>query len=180
MTAASSAAPLRQVGIVLAVLGVFSLIAPIVTGVAVSLLVGIALLVAGLTKIVRVARSGSWKEHLEDSLLGGVASLGGLIMIARPLLFLAAITLVLLIYFVASGLLLIAWWRRLRPMPGSGSILVTGVATLLLALLVGLEWPLSGRWAVGTLVGVHLVLYGGSLIAIASAVKSGSRTETAD
>ena len=59
----------RTVGIVLVVLGAAALIAPAVAGALVSLIVGIVLLAAGLSKIVRIFRTKSWKRHWEDVLL---------------------------------------------------------------------------------------------------------------
>ena len=37
------------------------------------------------------------------------------------------------------------------------------------------QFPLSGVWAVGTLVGVHLLMSGWALVAIGGAVKSAAR-----
>ena len=88
-------------------------------------------------------------------------------IIARPLLGLSVIALSLAIYFGVSGLLQIVWWWRLRRALNSLWMLLAGLATLILAVLIGVEWPLSGFWAVGTLVGVHLLFGGTSLIALA-------------
>jgi uncharacterized membrane protein HdeD (DUF308 family) len=167
----------RTVGIVLIVLGAAALIAPAVAGTLVSLIVGIVLLAAGLSKIVRIFRTKSWKRHWEDVLLSVLAIVAGGVVIARPLVGLSAITLSLILYFALSGLFQVVWWWRLRRALSSLWMLLAGVVTLLLAVLIGIEWPLSGLWAVGTLVGVHLVFAGASLVALGSP-SAGSRPPT--
>jgi len=44
-----------------------------------------------------------------------------------------------------------------------------------LALLIWNQWPLSGVWAIGTLVGIQLVFSGMSMIAVGSFVKDAAR-----
>jgi uncharacterized membrane protein HdeD (DUF308 family) len=39
-----------------------------------------------------------------------------------------------------------------------------GIVALLLGILLWRQWPFSGIWAVGTLVGVHLLFDGSSLL----------------
>jgi uncharacterized membrane protein HdeD (DUF308 family) len=167
----------RTVGIVLLVLGAVALITPAVAGTLVSLVVGIVLLAAGFSKIVRIFRTGSWREHWEDVLLSFLAIVAGAVIVARPLVGLSVITLSLTVYFAVSGIVQVVWWWRLRPAFSVLWMFLSGVATLLLAVLIGVEWPLSGLWAVGTLVGVHLVFAGASLVALGSP-SAGSRGPT--
>jgi uncharacterized membrane protein HdeD (DUF308 family) len=50
-------------------------------------------------------------------------------------------------------------------------MLLSGVLALVLAGLILSEWPLSGLWAVGVLVGVDLLMTGASMIALALTLK---------
>ncbi len=47
-------------------------------------------------------------------------------------------------------------------------MLVGGIATLALAFMIGSDWPFSGAWAIGVLVGVRLLFAGWSMIALGS------------
>jgi uncharacterized membrane protein HdeD (DUF308 family) len=49
--------------------------------------------------------------------------------------------------------------------------LFSGIVTVLLGILLLAEWPLSGAWALGTLVGVNLLFSGFAMISIGSAAK---------
>jgi uncharacterized membrane protein HdeD (DUF308 family) len=163
---------IRIVGIVLLVLGVLAVIVPAFAGTLVSLVVGIVLLAAGLSKIIRIYRTKAWK-HWEDVLLSVLAILGGGLIVAKPLVGLAAITLSLVAYFAISGIVQLLWWWRLRRAVSALWTLLAGVVTLLLAVLMGIGWPVSGLWAVGTLVGIHLLFGGASLITLASPPRAG-------
>ena len=45
-------------------------------------------------------------------------------------------------------------------------MLASGVITLVLGAIIWRQWPLSGLWAVGILVGVDMLLTGASLLAL--------------
>jgi len=51
-------------------------------------------------------------------------------------------------------------------------MLFSAVMGVLLGILLLKEWPLSGLWAIGTLVGINLVFSGFSIISIGSAARS--------
>jgi len=148
--------------------GILALGAPLVVGTTATMLVGIALLVGGLFETV-TAFSASPARSRFASLLGGLLSVvcGGLVL-ARPLLGLAVLTLVLAAYFLVDGLLRIALAFQLKPLRGWGLTLVGGFVTCLLAAMIWSKWPLSGVWAIGTLVGIRLLFSGGSLLALGS------------
>jgi uncharacterized membrane protein HdeD (DUF308 family) len=50
-------------------------------------------------------------------------------------------------------------------------MLFSAVMGVLLGFLLLREWPLSGTWAIGTLVGVNLVFSGFSMISVGSAAR---------
>lgn len=54
-------------------------------------------------------------------------------------------------------------------------MLANGVITLLLGWMLWRQWPLSGAWAIGVLFGVQLLMTGGSLLAIGSALRGATR-----
>jgi len=81
------------------------------------------------------------------------------------------LTLLLVIWFVASGgLQLIAAWC-LRGLPGAGWLLIGGVLSIVLAALVALDLPSSAAWAIGLLVGINLVFWGTRALIAASLLK---------
>lgn len=153
-------------GVILLILGMLALAAPMVSGLAVAISVGIILLLGGIIEIAFAFQARSWGKGLMSVLLGGFSLVGGLVMLARPVLGLASLTLVLAIYFVVDGLTHIVGSFQVKPAPGWGWVLFGGIVSLLLGLLIWNQWPLSGAWAIGVLIGLRLILVGWSMIAL--------------
>lgn len=156
-------------GVATIILGSLAVIAPFITGITVATIVGIVVLAAGLCRLVFAFKAESFKRGAWTFLLGIVgAAVGGMIL-ARPLLGLASITILLIGYLLFEGVTEIFSSFRLRPVKGWGWLLFSGIAALALGILLWREWPVSGAYAVGILVGIHLIFAGWSMIAVGSA-----------
>ena len=59
----------------------------------------------------------------------------------------------------------------MRSMRGSGWILVDGIVTLLLGGLIYIHWPSSSMWAIGTLVGVSMIISGVTRVMLSLTVR---------
>ena len=84
-------------------------------------------------------------------------------MFVTPILSLFGLTGLLMAYFVADGAFAIISGVRGRPEPGWGWVIVSGIASIVLAVLLWREWPASGAYAVGLLVGIRLIFSGWSI-----------------
>ena len=151
-------------GIVLMILGILAVLAPWAAGLAVQAVVGFVMIGAGITWTVFSFHAKSWGSGLWEALVGVLAVISGVIMLAHPLVSLAILTLVLAAYFTAAGVLKMIFAFQLKPMPGWGWVFFNGVVSILLGVLITYQWPFSGAWAVGILVGVDLLIAGFSLI----------------
>jgi uncharacterized membrane protein HdeD (DUF308 family) len=170
-----SVAWLITLGILLLVLGVVCIVSPLVSGMAVELLVGGVMLVAGVAKLFHAGRARSWGSGMGEFLLGMFTALAGLLLLAHPLAGLAFLTLLLAGFFFLEGIAQFVIAFRLRPLAGWLWVLFGGLLSFLLAVLIYVNWPLSGAWAVGTLVGIQILYNGWSLIAIGLAVRNDLR-----
>ena len=170
-TISKSAKTAKWVGIVMIIAGVLALIAPMAAGLSISMLIGGLFIVSGVFQLLVVFRSGSFARELLLGLLGVLGIMAGVYMIAQPGLALATLTLFLSGYFIASGVLQIVAAFQARSEKGWGWVLFGGLVSILLGAMIWSQFPLSGIWAVGTLVGIHLIFSGMTLLAIAGAVK---------
>jgi uncharacterized membrane protein HdeD (DUF308 family) len=93
-------------------------------------------------------------------LIGIVYVIAALYMLVLPVAGVVALTLVLACYIGVSGIFELAVFSRLRVKRGAIWFLINGIASLLLAGLILFHWPSSSLWAVGTLVGISLMLSG--------------------
>lgn len=158
-------------GIVEVVIGVVAIMAPGLTGVAVTLMVGVLLMLGGFARILASIKAGSFGAGALGILAGGFAIIAGVVSIASPRVGLAALTLILAFYFFVDGINRLAMGFTMKPASGWAWMAVGGVLTLILGLLILAEWPVSGEWAVGTLVGIHFLFTGVSMISIGISAK---------
>jgi uncharacterized membrane protein HdeD (DUF308 family) len=63
---------------------------------------------------------------------------------------------------------------QMRPVDGWGWFLVDAIVTVLIGVLILSRWPTSSLWAIGTLVGVSVLMSGISRIMIASKIRGGA------
>lgn len=153
-------------GIATLILGILCLVAPGISGVSVTILVAILLIAAGIARLFFAFQAKSLGKGALTFLFGGVSVLCGVIMIAKPVLGLASLTMVLAAYFVADGIVELIAAFKVKPVKGWGWMLFGGILSLVLAGMIVYEWPVSGLWAIGVLVGVRLIFAGWSMIAL--------------
>lgn len=163
------------VGILLAIAGILALMAPLVAGLSIAITVGVLLVVSGIFRMFFAFRMGSLGPGLLVFIVGLLSALAGLYMLARPAMALATITLVLAAFFIVSGAFEIVWAFRLRPIKGWGWALFSGIVALALGVMIWRQFPVSGIWAVGTLVGIHMIFGGSSIASLCSATRSAAK-----
>ena len=158
-------------GALLIVFGVLAIGSPLLAAIAISVIIAWLIMFAGAVHVVlafHTHRAGSlvWK------LLVGLAYLlFGAYVIMHPLLGVASLTLVLAALFLIEGILDIILFFRMRPLRGSSWVLMDGVVTVLLGLLIYVHWPSSSAWAIGTLVGVSMIISGITGVMLSLAVR---------
>jgi len=162
-------------GILMAIAGVLAIISPFIAGLSVTIVVGFLLLVTGVSRLFLAFKMGSFGRGLLVFVLGLLTLVAGGYMVARPNMGLATLTLFLAAYLFVQGIFEIVWAFRLRPVKGWGWTLFSGISSLLLGILIWAQFPVSGMWAVGTLVGVHMIFAGSATASIGSAARSGAK-----
>jgi uncharacterized membrane protein HdeD (DUF308 family) len=163
---------LHWLGIALIALGVVAVLAPVVAGSALVIVIGFIMFIAGIVPIVRELKAEPSKERTMGLILGTITALAGIAVIGHPLFGLAFLTLLLVIYFVVEGVSKIVVSFRYKPAAGWTWLLASGVLSLIFGLLIWNQWPVSGMWAVGVLVGLNLLGTGLALVTLASTLKS--------
>jgi uncharacterized membrane protein HdeD (DUF308 family) len=145
-------------------MGVLAMAAPMATGIAVTVVVGVILLAAGLTQTMFAFKAERFGEGVLKFLFGGISIVAGAMVISEPLVGLASLTMVVAIYFVLDGITSIIGAFSWKPLKGWGWMLFGGVAAIALAWMILSDWPVSGAWAIPLLVGIRLIFRGWSLI----------------
>ena len=162
-------------GIVIAIAGVLAVISPMVAGLSVTIAVGVLLLASGVSRLFLAFKMGSFGRGLLVFLLGALTLVVGGYLIARPGMGLATLTLVLAAYLFVEGAFEIAYAFRLRPIKGWGWTVFSGIAALVLGIMIWRQFPVSGMWAVGTIAGIHMIFAGSSTASLSSAARSAAK-----
>lgn len=167
-------------GIGIAIAGVLAVISPLIAGLSVTIAVGVLLVVSGVSRLFLAFKMGSFGRGLLMFVLGVLTLLAGGYMVARPGMGLATLTLVLAAYLFVDGVFEIIYAFRLRPIQGWGWTLFSGIASLVLGIMIWRQFPVSGIWAVGTIAGIHMIFAGSSIAALSRAArKSAKQAEAA-
>ena len=166
-----STASLTLIGVLLIVFGLMAIGTPAVAGKAVVQVIGVVLLITGIIQIVSGLRIEGMSHKLPPLILGAVVVFCGVGLLSEPWIGMKYISLLMAIFFVVEGVWKIIAAFSYRPVSGWLLMLGSGVIALLLGLMIWNQWPLSGLWAIGILVGVDLMTTGISMIALASTVR---------
>ncbi len=165
------------IGAVIAALGVFAFISTGIAGLATILFFGVLLAGGGLLEVIegfRNRRRGSLVLHVLSGILAVVV--GG-ILLFRPVAGLAALSLLLGGFFIASGL-----FRGITAMVDRyerwGFDLFYGVVAVVLGIVVFANWPAVSLWLVGALVGVELLARGIAIMGVSLVVRRELRRAT--
>ena len=146
--------------VVFILLGMIAIIEPGVAGLAVTILVGWLLIFGGVAHLVAAFSGGGAGRVLWQVLIGIVYILGGVYFLTHPLLALGTLTLLLAAIILTEAVFEVISYFRMRGEGGSGWLLLNALITLLLGGLIWFHWPSSSAWAIGTLVGVNLLMTG--------------------
>jgi uncharacterized membrane protein HdeD (DUF308 family) len=157
--------------IVFIVLGFMAIAEPVVAGLAVAVLVGWLLIFGGVTHLIAAFSGGEAGRVIWQVIVGIIYVIGGVYFLTHPLLGLGTLTLFLAGIILAEAVLELITYFRTRNEGGSVWLLVNGLVTLLLGGLIWVHWPSSSVWAIGTLVGVNLLMTGISRLMVGMAAR---------
>ena len=157
------------IGALLAVLGVLAMMAPLISGIAVTVLVGILMIAGGLMQTFFAFKAESFGKGVLVFLFGGLGVVAGVIILMTPQTSLAFLTMLVAAFFVASGITDIVLGFKKKPEEGWGWLVFSGGLSVLLGLLIMAEWPFSGLWVIGFFVGLRMLVSGWVLMALGRA-----------
>lgn len=156
-------------GIILIIMGACALAAPVVVGAVTVMIIGGFMVIAGLAECFHALRTATVLSRITWLLMGLVTLISGVLVMAHPIFGLSFLTLLLAAYFFADGLMKIV--AAFNFAVYRGRFIFGGILSFILADLIWLNWPLSGGWAIGVLVGINLIFTGMLVLAVREELK---------
>jgi uncharacterized membrane protein HdeD (DUF308 family) len=157
--------------VLMIVAGLLAIAAPVIAGLAVTTLVGWLLILSGVLHLAFAWRSVGAAGVLWEAFVGIVYGAIGIYLLANPVAGLVSLTFALALYLLIEGLLEFVLAFELRPLRGSGWLVVDGVITVLLAIAIWVSWPGGAVWALGTLVGISMFFSGITRLMFAMSIR---------
>jgi len=146
-------------GIILILVGAYCIWAEMAATLASMVVLGAVLIVAGVVRLISVFMARSIGYGILLLLAGIFELIVGLILIEYPAIGALTITLFIAILLIVGGVFRFfsALWFR---MPQYEWVAFSGIASLILGILLWVQWPVSALWFIGFAVGVSLIFDG--------------------
>lgn len=160
-----------MVGILLIIAGLCAISLPLVAGIAASLVVAWLLIIAGVVHLFFGWHTRSAGAVIWKVLVGVAYLVAAFYILDHPGRGLLTLTLILAFYLLIEGILEGVIYFHLRRRPGAGWFLFDAVITVILSFMIFRSWPFSSAWAIGTLVGISILFSGITRLSHAFAVR---------
>lgn len=132
---------------------------------------GFLLIVLGVLEGIHSFKINLWSNFFLHLFLSLLYIIGGGFILYDPTTSAINLTLLLAIFFVVSGILKIIF-ASTQVVANKGWLILNGILTFILGIMIWQQWPFSGLWALGTLLGIDMLFTGWGLIMLAFGAKN--------
>lgn len=153
-------------GILSIFVGFFAIGSPLLFSVVIAQLIGIFALVSGIIALF-LAIFGKHQGHrVLEAVLGVIRIAAGIVLLRCVASSLAVITLIIAIFFVIEGVHALVGAIQMRAHKGWVWTLISGLAAIILGLMVWVRWPSDSAAVIGLLYGINSIFWGSSVLAL--------------
>jgi uncharacterized membrane protein HdeD (DUF308 family) len=156
-------------GVLIIALGIFLVAYPFLTAAATVLMLGVILMAEAVVELVLAFRFRSAGDFFLKLLSAAIFGITGFLLLTRPLSGVAVLTLLVGSMLLVQGIVLVVLAFQVKD--NRGWLVFDAAVTLLLSFMILGRWPSSSIWAVGTLVGIAVIMRGVTRIATALALR---------
>lgn len=160
------------VSVIMIILGFLAIVMPSATGIAVSVIVGWVIVLAGFMHFAYAFAAPGAGSFLWRMLISVIYIAGGSYLLLNAPFTLGALTMAVAVIFIMEGIFQIVAFFQVRELPGAGWLIFDGILSIVLGGLIAYQWPNSSNWAIGTLVGANLLFSGFSRLFYSTAAKN--------
>ena len=143
--------------------GVFALLYPAISSVAVVLVLGWLLIISGLVQGIGLIGARHVPHFWLQLISVALCVVVGLLLVRNPGGGLLTLTLLLIVYFFVEGVSKMIFALTIKPFPNWGWVLASGLIGVLLAIVLLNSMPVTAAWLIGLLLGIQLISEGAAL-----------------
>lgn len=164
-------------GVALMLVGLLAMVRPGMASLAIEQLIGIVFIVSGVVLLFSAA-FGKAKQHRAFDVLSSVLRvLVGVVLIAKALAGVIALTIIVAAAFIVEGVFGLVFAFKLRGKnPAWGWMLANAIAAFVLGGMLLAKFPTDAAWAIGLLFGINCAFLGVSLVMFAVAMPRADET----
>lgn len=170
---------LMAMGVVVTVLGIAGLYMAGALTIASLWWFGVLTIAGGGLTLADAFRAEGWKAKLWEMLIALLYIAAGIVMLVNPGASAVWFTLFIAAFLFASGIFRIITGFQIRDqVKGWGWTVFGGIASVVLAIMIWAQWPVSGLWVIGMFVAMEMIMQGTSMVSIALAAKASKNRQT--
>lgn len=158
-------------GVILLLLGVIGLGMEFFLTIASMYFFAVLLIISGLSHSIDAFKYKKVKGAMWQILIAVLYLCAGIIVFYDPVLASAVITALLAWMLIIIGASRIFMAFYLKGNIGWGWMIFSGLTSVVLGLLILLQWPLSGLWVIGMFIAIELIIIGWSYIFMALSLR---------
>jgi len=161
--------------IVMIVCGFLAITLPIAASLGVIIVISWLLIISGLIQFFHAFAFTGIGPVLWRVGVAVLYFVTGLYFLVNPGVGLATLTLFLGGFFIAEGVFDAIAYFAMPTIGRSRWLLADGVISTILGIMIWAQWPSSSLWAVGTLVGVNMIMTGSTRLMLTLAVRRAAK-----
>ncbi|MBC9246531.1 DUF308 domain-containing protein [Paracoccus sp. 11-3] len=161
-------------GVIAIIAGIFALANPLAATLTAEQLAGWAFLIVGILDLIATFRSSD-EGKIWGILLGIAYIILGIALLANPFQGIIALTVMVGVILLVSGVTKLIWSFGLRGTNSFWLVLLSGLLSLLLAIMIFGNFPAAALSILGILLAIELISSGVSMIALSSVVAADRR-----
>jgi uncharacterized membrane protein HdeD (DUF308 family) len=155
--------------------GILALIYPVLSSVAVVILLGWVLIISGVVQGISLIGARN-VPHFWLQLVSVVLSIiVGVLFLRHSGEGLLTITVLLIVFLLVEGISKLIFALTIRPFPNWGWVLASGIVGILLSFYLWSSLPVTSLWLLGVLLGIQLICEGAALGYLAWNVRESTR-----
>jgi uncharacterized membrane protein HdeD (DUF308 family) len=157
-------------GIALIVLGCLAVTYTITATITTMVYLGYFLLIGGFFEVVSAFWARQWGGFFLGLMMGMLLILAGIITLNHEGGVAILLTGIIAFFFMVGGIMRIVAAFSMK-FSNWGWVVLSGLVTFILGLMIWRQWPISGLWVPGMLLGIDLIFSGWNYVALADWLK---------